>query len=442
MGEQAEEIFNSINMPAINAKVYVKVYERFTIHFVVKQCDFWKIEGRPSRQGPNESVHTFITSLYKLAETCKYGALQDELIRDHLVVGLHDVALSEYLQLDSDLTLATTVLEHHQNKQVKRQQGELWGQQPVAVDTVSCKFPKKKTFIFFLPHPGKKIDPQPNFSTGNHCKWCGREPHAHRVCPAKEATCNQCCTLGQKKKRQNLHEVELSPQDEGFFAAPPMTNDFFMCVLTLGAINRPLTIEVSIGGTKVRSKVDTGADVTAIPAAIQNQLGVLLQTTPKKLYGTSLSELEVLGMFKTCLQANQLTAETEVCVVSDRHMPLLGKPAVYKLGLIYHLDTLMVRNINDLQRHYPKLTHSAGWHDGTIWCCSSRGCMPLLSHCSEAHCYTLVASGENRFGTHAVPGCHGPHHATHWLVRRHSGRAAEEWNNTFLCGPYPSQQGH
>ena len=95
MGEQAEEIFNSINMPAIDAKVYVKVYERFTIHFVVKQCDFWEIEGRPSRQGPNESVHTFITSLYKLAETCKYGALQDELIRDHLVVGLHDVALSE-----------------------------------------------------------------------------------------------------------------------------------------------------------------------------------------------------------------------------------------------------------------------------------------------------------------------------------------------------------
>ena len=85
-----------------------------------------------------------------------------------------------------------------QCEQVKRQQDELRGQQPVAVDAVSRSRP---------PHPGRKPNPQPKHGTGNQCKWCGREPHARRLCPAKEASCNFCHTVGHyetvclKKKR-------------------------------------------------------------------------------------------------------------------------------------------------------------------------------------------------------------------------------------------------
>ena len=114
-GEQAEEIFNSFNVLAADAKVYVKVCERFTNHFVVKRnviFERWKFNCHV--QGPNEPVDTFITSLYMLAETCKYRALQDELICDHL--GLCDVALSDRLQLDSDLTLATDILKVRQSE--------------------------------------------------------------------------------------------------------------------------------------------------------------------------------------------------------------------------------------------------------------------------------------------------------------------------------------
>ena len=152
-----------------------------------------------------------------------------------------------------------------------------------------------------------------------------------------------------QKKRRSLHEVELSPQDEGLFTTPPSTDDFFMSVLTLDVIISPLTTEVSVGGTRVRFKVDTGADATAVPASIHTQLGVPLRTTLRKLYGMSRFELKVLGMFKTCLEANQRSAGTEVYIVIDLDMSLLGKPAIDKLGLIsYHLDTLIVKNMDDL----------------------------------------------------------------------------------------------
>ena len=42
------------------------------------------------RQGPDETVESFITDLHCLAEYCQYGALRDEMIRDHIVIGLKD----------------------------------------------------------------------------------------------------------------------------------------------------------------------------------------------------------------------------------------------------------------------------------------------------------------------------------------------------------------
>ena len=45
-------------------------------------------------------------------EHCEYGALQDEMVKDRLVVGLRDSKLSEKLQLDPSLTLDAAVMIH------------------------------------------------------------------------------------------------------------------------------------------------------------------------------------------------------------------------------------------------------------------------------------------------------------------------------------------
>ena len=56
-------------------------------------------------QQPGETAEQFIIALYNLSESCKYGTMRNELLRDRLVVGIRDSALSSKLQLDSDLTL-------------------------------------------------------------------------------------------------------------------------------------------------------------------------------------------------------------------------------------------------------------------------------------------------------------------------------------------------
>ena len=40
-------------------------------------------------------------ALHSLVENCDYGEMTDELIRDRLVVGIRDTALSERLQMES-----------------------------------------------------------------------------------------------------------------------------------------------------------------------------------------------------------------------------------------------------------------------------------------------------------------------------------------------------
>ena len=40
-----------------------------------------------------------------MIETCKYGTFKEEMLRDQLVVGIRDAAMSQILQMDAELTL-------------------------------------------------------------------------------------------------------------------------------------------------------------------------------------------------------------------------------------------------------------------------------------------------------------------------------------------------
>ena len=57
-----------------------------------------------------------------LVEHCEYSPLKEEMIRDWLVVGMHDMALSERLQMDEILTLDKIKKLVHQREAVKEQQ--------------------------------------------------------------------------------------------------------------------------------------------------------------------------------------------------------------------------------------------------------------------------------------------------------------------------------
>ena len=56
-------------------------------------------------QQSGEIVEQYIMALYDLAQYCDYKDMTEEMIRDCLVVGIRDSALSEKLKLNSELIL-------------------------------------------------------------------------------------------------------------------------------------------------------------------------------------------------------------------------------------------------------------------------------------------------------------------------------------------------
>ena len=123
MGNEADDVLTSFGLSEEDRKKYDVLKAKFENHFVKKRnIIFERAKFNQRKQEEGESVDTFITSLYCLAEHCNYGALHDDMIRDCIVVGLRDAQLSEKLQLNAELTLEKAMTIARQSEAVKQQQ--------------------------------------------------------------------------------------------------------------------------------------------------------------------------------------------------------------------------------------------------------------------------------------------------------------------------------
>lgn len=123
MGPEAESIVRCRDLTAAQLKNFDTVKTELTNHFIPKRnLIFERARFHKRVQESGESVDSFIKALYDLIQHCEYGAIRDKLIRDRLVVGLRDQALSEKLQMDEKLTLDTAKQKCLTHENVKKQQ--------------------------------------------------------------------------------------------------------------------------------------------------------------------------------------------------------------------------------------------------------------------------------------------------------------------------------
>ena len=134
MGDKADDILHSFSLSEEDRKHYATVKGKFDSHFVQRRnviVERAKFNRR--RQEEGEPVETFI---YSLAEHCGYGNLHNEMIRDRIVVGIRNSALSEKLQLDPRLTLDGAITQVRQSEAIKQQQPLLRGKPNTPVGVV------------------------------------------------------------------------------------------------------------------------------------------------------------------------------------------------------------------------------------------------------------------------------------------------------------------
>ena len=180
-------------------KDYATVKSTFDKHFVPRRnVIFERAKFNQRIQQEGEPVESFITALYALAEHCGYGELHDDMIRDRIVVGIRNSALSEKLQLDPELTLAKAATQVRQAEAVKQQQPLVRGKPDAPVGAVG-----KGSGRPIKTYRGSTHNAPTAHSTGSTarqgkqpCSRCGKGLHTKAQCPARGKLCNRCGKLG------------------------------------------------------------------------------------------------------------------------------------------------------------------------------------------------------------------------------------------------------
>ncbi|GFR81908.1 retrovirus-related Pol polyprotein from transposon opus [Elysia marginata] len=237
-------------------------------------------------QQPGESVDSFIQDLHKLADECIYLTLKDELIRDHIVVGVRDDNLSKVLQGKQDLDLNEAIRLSCQAEARTESQNLLRPRVDLVKSFVCTSHNSgNKRFV-----PAKQLPPN---TPGTKCGNCGKSPrHKKEACPAQTATCHSCNKKGHYSsvcRSSKVREVQVADEACQFLGS----------VYHVGEIDTTWTAVLHVDGNPVKFKLDTGAAVSVVGERFAN--GRSLQSCDKLLKGRGDTPLQVLGIFQAKL---------------------------------------------------------------------------------------------------------------------------------------------
>ncbi|CAB3984367.1 Transposon Ty3-G Gag-Pol poly, partial [Paramuricea clavata] len=306
--------------------VYETVIQQFASHFVGRSnVILERARFNKCVQGKKESVIDFIEALYELAETCQFGDLTNELIGDRIVVGIQNASLSQKLMQDEKLTLDKAVKEAKSSELVKHHHNILQGDGEDGKINRLCKT------------KGRNKPKSPENSKGEQI-------------------------FKLSKKVRSITE-ETDPKCS-------YSEDYFLGEISDHENKEDWSVNLSLGGTKVRFKIDTGADVTVIPEADYLRSGLpQLRSTSKTLFGPGQEKLSIKGVIKGVLKTSSLKETLQdIYVIGNLKEPLLGRPAIDALNLVQKVETIQddeSRLIEDeVKSTYPNLFKGLGEVDG------------------------------------------------------------------------------
>ena len=384
LGEEAESILTSTNTMADNRKDYDTIITKLDSFFQVRRnVIFERARFNRRNQQADETAEQYIMTLYDLAANCNYGEMEAEMIRDRLVVGIRDSALSERLQLDPELTLEKAKKTIRQREAVHEQQRTLKGSAENHVDAIQPQRPPKDTR--YRTRRGNGGDSREREQTrgkprqnqtqtdGKQCNRGGRGQHAREKCPARDARCHNCQRRGHYSAQCFRKSVSTILQEESADATlqeqsvdttlqEETIDTAFMDTMSTDCSNAWFAT-ISISGKDIPFKLDTGAEVTAVSRKTWQMLGKPSLSTPdKQLFGPAQQPLEVLGHFLGHLSSGGREANHKVFVVNNLKTNLLGLPSISALNLAARIASTSCepRTEESIKKEFPTVFQGLG----------------------------------------------------------------------------------
>ncbi|UYV63145.1 hypothetical protein LAZ67_2003289 [Cordylochernes scorpioides] len=364
MGDRADDIFRTFKFEKEEEATKIdSVLKAFDSHFCVRKNIIYERAKFNSRiQEDREPVDEFITSLYKLADSCEFEGLHEQLIRDRIVVGVRDKALSERMQLDSELTLEKAVKMVRQQEAVRQQQVDL--QRPSPSQKVNqVKFNSKKQSPKQQQQPSRKKEK--SAKTRSRCPKCGGFNHREgQACRAEGQRCNLCSKTGHfanccPDKQAKTAEVK-AVSELGFLLEVSAVEDSSNLDDDERECRRRWTAEIQVNGKKVKFKLDSQADVACVPLCLFRKImgQQRLVESDINLRAAEFSELQTVGMFISTLRNGNYEIKEKIYVIRRLSEPLLSRRACELLNLARRIEVVATR-INPI-KEFPEVFEGLG----------------------------------------------------------------------------------
>ena len=97
MGKECHQIYKNLPLSAEERKKPETVLAKLTDHFEPKRNIYERYVFNTVSQDQDESFDQFLNRLRELAATCNFGTLEEEMIRDRIVIGIRDNRTRERL---------------------------------------------------------------------------------------------------------------------------------------------------------------------------------------------------------------------------------------------------------------------------------------------------------------------------------------------------------
>ena len=295
---------------------------------------------------PDQNFDAWLRLVKEKAAACKFQNI-DEMVRDKLIFSCKDdTAKMKLYDFGPKVTLQKTQDILYMRELSRK---ELEGSKLASVGRVRKTGPQQQQ------QKGKQSSPKPKAASGGNaqsqkkqnskqiqCKFCNYfHASGKEFCPAANKKCDHCLKPGHfqsvciskakgfpaavREVVQDLHDSEF---DENSFLIGGVQN-------RSPGRDQGWNVTLKVGPRELDWCIDTGAQVSVMPAHVYKpDLGVL-HTSDSTLYGPSDQPLEVRGYVNMYLSMGKSRRVCEKVYVVDKATKLLlGAPAIRKLGLI------------------------------------------------------------------------------------------------------------
>lgn len=166
IGEDALDIYNGLPFAEAADKTNIDTVIELFGNYCVGETNviFERNVFNNRQQEHGETFDNFVSSLRTLAQSCDYGSLKEDLIRDRIVNGIYDKTFQKTLLQDRNLTLKSAIERGRAHEAADKQ----------------CKAMNNDASVHAVHHK-------------RNCHYCGeRHRKGKNKCPAYGHTCEKC----------------------------------------------------------------------------------------------------------------------------------------------------------------------------------------------------------------------------------------------------------